>query len=290
MQNFYPAADTKETLAWPQQQSCLMAIPHCERSEQLLVGHLPNKWLESGSRGCWDRIIKEEEKLFCKLWLSTLGRGKLTIYVCMYMCILWRTTITYCWILGNWHGWKNLNIRAGKIQQLIAALPVTRQWLVIKLNISFGALNLTNTESVLLILPVYNTVLANCVFNQLKLKFWHTMQWYRVAERPNLLRLKPNAKADAEWYVNCVECSQFVEFVPYGGQCNPLGRLHSHGFILGQQQYWTQHSTCTLRSFVTLLAWWLSLAEIARSKFITPCQWACIRNNINTSSMCSRCK
>ena len=284
MQNFSPAADTKETLAWPQQQRCWQFLIVNDLSNCLLDICQTNDLNQAAAAGT--ALLKKKKNYFANFGCRHWEEGNL-----QYICILWRTTITYCWILGNWHGWKNLNIRAGKIQQLIAALPVTRQWLVIKLNISFGALNLTNTESVLLILPVYNTVLANCVFNQLKLKFWHTMQWYRVAERPNLLRLKPNAKADAEWYVNCVECSQFVEFVPYGGQCNPLGRLHSHGFILGQQQYWTQHSTCTLRSFVTLLAWWLSLAEIARSKFITPCQWACIiRNNINTSSMCSHCK
>ena len=42
----------------------LLPIPHCKRSEQLVLGHLPNKWLRSGSRG-QNHNIKETEKLFC---------------------------------------------------------------------------------------------------------------------------------------------------------------------------------------------------------------------------------
>ena len=43
LSNFHPWANTKETFCWRPQQSCKL-------SEQLILGHLPNKWLRSGTR------------------------------------------------------------------------------------------------------------------------------------------------------------------------------------------------------------------------------------------------
>ena len=47
-QIFYPAADTSKTFCLTTTE--LMPIPHCKRSQQLILGHLPNKWLRSGIR------------------------------------------------------------------------------------------------------------------------------------------------------------------------------------------------------------------------------------------------
>ena len=58
------------------------------------------------------------------------------------------------------------------------------------------------------------------------------------------------------WYANCVECFQFVQFGPYGRQCNTIS-LHSHGFILGQELYLTHYSLhmFVYKAFIFLTVW-----------------------------------